>query len=92
MKFRVLFFVVLTAFFVTGCAGMNFSDPMPDDIGGKKVVKPDMDNFRGLPVVQLTFLPSQQIPSRDAEDATLGSKQLLVILAAILVRRVDDIA
>ena len=37
MRLRAVFFSVLWALLVSGCAGVNFSQPMPDDIGGEAV-------------------------------------------------------
>lgn len=41
---------------VSGCAGFHLSGPMPSDIGGEEVLKPPIEQFRGQPVVQLTFV------------------------------------
>ena len=48
---------VLAVLVVIGLAGCGtFGAPYPSDIGGKVVKKPPVANFRGRPVIQVTFV------------------------------------
>ncbi len=56
MGLRGLCGAIWVGFALGGCAGFHLSGPMPSDIGGEQVVKPPVENFRGQPVVQVTFV------------------------------------
>lgn len=64
-RFRHLF-VIAAGLAVAGCITTG---PYPSDLGGSKIVEPPVVNFRGRPVVQISFVSSAD-PS--AETALLS--------------------
>lgn len=57
---------------LTGCVTPGFG-PMPSNIGGKEIVKPAPEKFRGQPVLSLTFIAAVD---PQAEDAFLEDYKL----------------